>query len=141
MERIPLPFVHNVKYILHFVNHSIHAVSARPRSALLLSLALAACWDDPGIGTPLSIELIGPETGRVSEELAVRYEVTGRQLVGIIFDWGDGASDSLPARGAQTASGSVHHTYAETGTFTVRGRAEDVVEGFAEAQVEVEILP
>lgn len=84
---------------------------------------------------------MGPEAGRVGHELAVRYEVTGRQLVGIIFDWGDGASDSVPARGAQTASGSVHHTYAAAGTFTVKGRAEDVVEGFAEAQVEVEILP
>lgn len=121
--------------------YNIHRLSTRPRSVLLLGVAVAACWDDSEIGTPLSIELIAPEAGRVSEELAVRYEVTGRQLVGIIFDWGDGASDSVPARGAQTASGSVHHTYAATGTFTVKGRAEDVVEGFAEAQVEVEVLP
>lgn len=141
MEKTTPLSVRNVKKTLHYVMCSIHQLSARPRSVLFLGVAVAACWDDPDTGTPLSIELVGPEAGRVSEELAVRYEVTGRQLVGIIFDWGDGTSDSVPARGAQSASGSVRHTYSETGTFTLKGRAEDVVEGFAEAQLEVEVLP
>ena len=64
-----------------------------------------------------------------------------RRIVALIFAWGDGAADSVPARGAQTASGSVRHTYTEAGRFTVAGRAEDVVEGFAEARVTIDISP
>lgn len=87
------------------------------------------------------IELAGPDEGRVGEELSVRYEVNGRQLVGIIVAWGDGVADSVMARGAQTASGSVHHTYTESGRFTVTGTAEDIVEGMVEDRVEIDILP
>ena len=108
---------------------------------MLLGLALTACWTEEEVGTPLSIELTGPGGGRVNQELSVHYEVTGRQLVGVIFEWGDGAADSVRARGAQTASGSVRHTFAEAGTFTVVGRAEDVVDGVAEARIEIDILP
>ena len=115
------------------------AAPGGPWFALLVGLAAAACWADEELGTPLAIELSGPDEGRVGEELAVRYDVSGPQLVGIIFDWGDGAADSVPARGAQTASGSVRHSYAEAGTFTVTGRAEDFVDGFAEARIEIEI--
>ncbi len=91
------------------------------------------------IGTPLSVELIGPGTGRVGEELSVLYNVSGRRLDGIIFSWGDGAVDSLPTAGAQTAAGSRQHTYRESGRFLVRARAEDAVEGVASAEVMVNI--
>ena len=108
---------------------------------MLLAVGAMACWSDEDIGSPLSIELAGPGTGQAGVELSVHYEVSGRQLVGIIFDWGDGATDSVPAMGAQTAAGSVHHTYVAAGTVTVTGRAEDIVEGFAEARVEIEVQP
>ena len=126
---------------LHYVKCSIQWIHPRARGALLLGLAVAACWTEEHIGAPLSIELTGPDAGLVGEELSVHYEVTGRQLVGVIFDWGDGVADSVRARGAQSASGSVRHTYAAAGTFTVTGRAEDVVDGLAEARVEIDVLP
>ncbi len=105
---------------------------------LLATLLLTACVEDE-IGTPLSVELIGPDTGRVGEELSVLYNVSGRRLDGIIFSWGDGAVDSLATAGAQTASGSRQHTYSESGRFLVRARAEDAVEGVASAEVMVNI--
>ena len=120
---------------------SIHRALAPAGSALLLAFAVAACWADEETGAPLAIELSGPDAGQAGEEISVQYEVTGRQLVGIIFAWGDGAADSVPASGAQTASGSVRHTYTEAGGFTVTGRAEDLVEGFAEARVTIDISP
>ena len=106
--------------------------------ACLLAAGLAACYEDE-IGTSLSIELIGPETGLVDEKLSVLYNVSGRRLNGVIFTWGDGTVDSLATAGAQTASGAREHTYESTGLFTVRARAEDAVEGVASAEVTISI--
>lgn len=110
------------------------------RLALLLLTVLAypSCYDDE-IGSSLSIELIGPETGLVGQKLSVLYNVSGRSLSGIVFTWGDGAVDSLATAGAQTASGAREHTYDVTGMFTVRARAEDAVEGVASAEVFINI--
>ena len=99
---------------------------------------LAGCTEDE-IGSALSVELIGPGTGRVNEEVSVLFNVMGRRLDGVIFTWGDGAVDSLPTAGAQTASGSRRHTYRETGRFLVRATAEDGVEGVASAEVMINI--
>lgn len=104
----------------------------------LLAASLVACYDDE-IGTPLSIELIGPATGVVDQKLSVLYNVSGRSLNGIVFTWGDGAVDSLAAAGAQTASGSREHIYEAAGLFIVRARAEDAVEGVASAEVMIDI--
>lgn len=110
------------------------------RTALLLLAVLAntSCYDDE-IGSALSIELVGPETGLVGQKLSVLYNVSGRNLSGIIFTWGDGAVDSLATAGAQTASGASEHTYEVSGMFTVRARAEDAVEGVANAEVFINI--
>ena len=105
---------------------------------LLLALAPASCYDDE-IGSPLSIELIGPENGLVGQKLSVLYNVSGRSLSGIVFTWGDGAVDSLATAGAQSASGAREHTYEKAGMFTVRARAEDSVEGVASAEVFINI--
>lgn len=110
------------------------------RAALLMLAVLAnpSCYDDE-IGSPLSIELIGPDNGLVGQKLSVLYNVTGRSLDGIVFTWGDGAVDSLATAGAQTASGAREHTYEIAGMFTVRARAEDSVEGVASAEVFINI--
>lgn len=97
-----------------------------------------ACEDDP-IGTPLSVELVGPGTGVAEEELSVLYAVSGRRLLGVIFSWGDGSTDSLGTAGAQTASGSMRHTYDSSGVFTVRAEAEDALEGTGIAEVTITV--
>ena len=122
-------------------NLRVASRTARPPAAtllLLLLVVLAACYDDE-IGTPLSVELIGPETGLAGDELSVLYDVSGRRLSGIIFSWGDGASDSVATAGAQTAAGAVQHTYEAAGVFTVRARVEDAVEGVASAEVTINV--
>ncbi len=101
-------------------------------------LAPAGCTDDE-IGTPLALELVGPGTGRVGEQLSVLYNVSGRRIDGIIFSWGDGVVDSLPTAGAQTASGSRQHRYLTPGRFLVRMTVEDGVEGVASADVVINI--
>lgn len=104
----------------------------------LAAAGLASCYEDE-IGTPLSIELIGPDAGLVDQKLSVLYNVSGRSLNGIIFNWGDGTVDSLATAGAQKASGDREHTYQSTGLFTVRARAEDAVEGVASAEITINI--
>ena len=104
----------------------------------LAATGLASCYEDE-IGTSLSIELIGPDTGLVDQKLSVLYNVSGRRLNGVIFTWGDGTVDSLATAGAQTASGAREHTYQSAGLFTVRARAEDAVEGVASAEVTINI--
>ncbi len=113
----------------------------RTLSALLpCLLALAAgCITDGELGSPLSVELIGPETGLVDDQLSILYNVSGRSLSGIIFSWGDGATDSLSTLGATTAQGSMQHTYEMPGLFTVTARVEDAVEGVATAEVTINV--
>ena len=117
---------------------ALSRMATRTALLLLLAWAPASCYDDE-IGSPLSIELIGPETGLVGQKLSVLYNVTGRSLDGIVFTWGDGAVDSLATAGAQSASGAREHTYETAGMFTVRARAEDSVEGVASAEVFINI--
>lgn len=117
---------------------ALNRTATRTALVSLLALAPASCFDDE-IGSPLSVELIGPENGLVGQKLSVLYNVTGRSLDGIVFTWGDGAVDSLATAGAQTASGAREHTYENAGMFTVRARAEDSVEGVASAEVFINI--
>lgn len=120
-----------------------HAATASRRVVFALLACLlvpaAGCITDDEIGSPLSVELIGPETGLVGDQLSVLYNVSGRSLSGIIFSWGDGATDSLATAGAQSASGSMQHTYEMPGLFTVRALAEDAVEGVASAEVSINV--
>ncbi len=122
---------------------STSAASASRRWCFALLACLfavaAGCITDDEIGTPLSVELIGPETGLVGDQLSVLYNVSGRSLSGIIFTWGDGAVDSLGTVGAQTASGSMQHVYEMPGLFTVTARVEDAVEGVASATVSINV--
>ena len=110
-----------------------------PALLACLFVLAAGCITDGEIGSPLSVELIGPETGLVGDQLSVLYNVSGRSLNGIIFTWGDGATDSLGTVGAQTATGSRQHTYEMPGLFTVTARAEDAVEGVASATVSINV--
>ena len=119
---------------------------ARPLGRLVLPVLLAAavvalasaCEDDP-FGSSLSVQLVGPGTGVVGEELTVRYDARGRSLVGVILAWGDGAVDSISTSGAQTAAGTRRHTYQMPGLFTVQARVEDALEGAKTAEVSIQV--
>lgn len=112
------------------------------RLALAIPLLLACavgCSTEDEIGSPLAIDLEGPATGVVGEELVVRYDAVGRSLQGIVFTWGDGAVDSLATAGAQSASGTMYHTYEAAGDFLVGARVEDSLEGVARAELTIGI--
>ena len=98
-----------------------------------------ACEDTSDIGTPLSVMLVGPETGLAGEGLPFSYQVSGRSLSGIIFLWGDGLRDSIPTAGAQTAMGTRVHTFDSAGVYLVNLTAEDALEGVGNAQVTVTV--
>ncbi|MDH3223195.1 MAG: PKD domain-containing protein [Gemmatimonadota bacterium] len=104
----------------------------------LVALAVA-CEDNSQIGSPLTVSLTGPETGRTGEDLPFVYDVAGRSLSGIIFEWGDGTRDSLATAGAQTAVGTRTHAYDSVGVYLVNLVAEDAVEGVEAAQVSVDV--
>ena len=101
--------------------------------------AFAACDDEGEIGSPLTAELTGPETGLVGDSLPFGYDVAGRSLTGIIFEWGDGTRDSVPAAGAQSAFGTRWHIFDSVGVYQVNMVAEDALEGVASDQVSVDV--
>lgn len=102
-------------------------------------LTAAACGDTGEIGGPLTVSLTGPETGLVGDSLPFGYDVSGRSLAGLIFEWGDGTRDSVAAAGAQTAFGTRWHIFDSVGVYLVNMVAEDAVEGVASDQVSVEV--
>lgn len=106
---------------------------------MLILPAAPGCYTEDEIGSPLAIELEGPPRGEVDEQVAVRYDAVGRSLQGIVFTWGDGAVDSLATAGAQSASGTMFHTYEAAGDFLVSARVEDSVEGVARAELTIGI--
>ena len=107
--------------------------------AMLLLAAALGCYTEDEIGSPLAIELEGPASGQVGEQLAFRYDAVGRSLQGIVFTWGDGAVDSLSTAGAQSAAGTMFRTYEAAGDFLVGARVEDSVEGVARAELTIGI--
>ncbi|MGI9629319.1 MAG: PKD domain-containing protein [Longimicrobiales bacterium] len=107
---------------------------------VLASGVLWACSDGGEIGSPLSVDLTGPATGLAGEELPFMYDVEGRSLAGIIFEWGDGSRDSVPTAGAQTAMGTRLHTFDSVGVYLVNMVVEDAVEGVQSASVSVDVL-
>ena len=114
-----------------------------PRATAAALIALLpiglACSSDLEVGSPLAIEIEGPSGAVAGEELGVRYDAVGRSLQGIVFSWGDGAVDSLTTAGAQSASGTIYHTYEAAGDFLVGARVEDSVEGVAKAELAINI--
>ena len=100
---------------------------------------VAACGDNGEIGSPLTVSLTGPETGLAGDSLPFGYDVAGRSLTGIIFEWGDGTRDSVPTAGAQTAIGTRWHAFDTVGVYVVNMVVEDGLEGTASDQVSVDV--
>ncbi len=100
-----------------------------PNLLLLALVSLLSACQEPELGSPPYIELTVPTEGRTGAPVEVGYEAGGRQLSGLIFEWGDGEVDSLATSGAQSASGTARHGYAAPGSYTVVGIAQDAIEG------------
>lgn len=97
--------------------------------ALLAALPLLGGCLEGGvveIGGPLEITLAVTQAERiVGLEHEFRLQARGRQLLGVILDYGDGRVDSIQAFGAQTISHGETHTYEAVGSYTVRAVVEE----------------
>lgn len=113
---------------------------ARPRLAGLALVAAAACGDatDEGRRTLVSLST-EPATAVVAEPITFRYSAEGENLVGVVVDYGDGARDSIPAFGAQTAAGVTTHAYEMPGIFQATAEAVEFSGRTARDSVGVEI--
>jgi hypothetical protein len=89
---------------------------------------------------PLSFTLDADMTSApTGVEIEFHFEATGTYLNGVILEYGDGAKDSIPMSGAQSASGRRKHAYDAVGDYTVIGTLEDAAEGPVTATVTVAI--
>jgi len=107
-------------------------------SALLLGVA--ACNTGVSSPPPLSLTL---EVDRTSAVVGGQFEFTfgaeGQNLVGLVIDFGDGVSDSIPLFGAQSAAGLRDHSYETPGTFVVLAELTAPPQGSRTASVSVTV--
>lgn len=94
---------------------------------LMLALAVTGCDAITDVARELSLNLSTDRQNiRAGEQFRLQYEATGSSLVQIVIDPGDGSeATSLPLTGAQTAEGSISHTYDEAGTYEVVGQVRE----------------
>jgi len=97
-------------------------------------LAVLAAWGCSNIkitgARPLSFTLDADRTSApTGVEIEFHFEATGTYINGVILDYGDGISDSIPMSGAQSASGRRKHAYVVAGDYTVIGTLDDSAEG------------
>ncbi len=112
--------------------------------AIALILLLPACLDGGfvSLGGPLRLTLtVDQPTVDLGRSHVFRLEAQGQQLLGLILEYGDGHSDSIPTAGAQTASHAQAHIFEEPGTYLVRARAEDGSGQVARDSVTVTVRP
>jgi PKD repeat protein len=110
-------------------------------AVVLAAFAAWGCSDIKVSGPqPLSFTLSAdPMSAPTGVEIEFHFEATGTYLNGVILEYGDGKSDSIPMNGAQSASGRRKHAYDVAGDYTVIGTLEDAAEGPLTRQVQVSI--
>lgn len=108
---------------------------------LAAMLCVAACTDVTFEGGgPVAIQLTADRTSvPAGGSVTFTFDAKGTFLNGVIVNYGDGVEDSVPALGAQTATGSLTHAFELSGSYTVVGRAEDDATGIATAEVVIQV--
>lgn len=107
-------------------------------------LTLAACLDGGlvSLGGPLSFSLsVNQATVQQGRAHVFRMEAKGQQLLGLVIEYGDGSSDSIPTFNAQSASHDQAHIYSEPGEYLIRARAEEASGRVARDSLTVTVLP
>lgn len=115
-------------------------------STMLLLSGLAASFgacssDDVTFGGPLDLQISSNSPVSVGDSLQVDFDVVGRNLLGMVVEWGDAELDSVFFSGAQTAAGRVRHLYGGEGTYILSARVLDQVEGNVIKELTVTIEP
>ena len=117
-------------------------LSARLFSIFAAGLFVWACAStEVDIGQPLDLQISSNAPVSVTDSLILEYDARGRLLLGMVIFWGDATLDSVFMNQAQSAGGSRGHIYPDTGSYTIRARLLDSVEGSDEKTLDIRIVP
>ncbi|KPJ80335.1 MAG: hypothetical protein AMS19_09620 [Gemmatimonas sp. SG8_23] len=105
-------------------------------------LVVAACSsNEVSIGGPIDLQISSNAPVTQGDTLRLGYEAVGRSLLGMVVTWGDASLDSVFMNGAQSASGTASHLYADTGSFTITARLVDQVDGTDVKELTIRVDP
>jgi len=112
-------------------------------ASLLAPLLLSGCIEGGvvEIGGPLEISVQVTQAERtLGQEHEFRLQARGRQLLGVILEYGDGRVDSIQAFGAQSITHGETHTYEAAGSYSVRAVVEEAGGAVARDSVRVTVV-
>jgi PKD repeat protein len=96
----------------------------------LLAVVTAGCGDLEPENRPFDVAVVADRTtAQVGATVNFQINARGNAVIRVDIDFGDGATDVLDARGAQTVITSRSHAYTAPGVYTVTASAEDVAAG------------
>jgi hypothetical protein len=102
--------------------------------------AVAACFGGSLDPLPLDVTLSATPTAvTTSDSVSIVVNAQGGSLVGVITEFGDGATDQFSTGGARTAKVTFRHRYLSTGKFQVTATVTDAVLGTKSASVQVQV--
>jgi hypothetical protein len=90
--------------------------------SVLAVLLVSACssYTSEVPDRPLTVDLTAPRTtAGVGDTILFRVDATGKRLLGLIINYGDGRADSISTQNAQTATANIPYAYTAKGMFTV----------------------
>lgn len=95
--------------------------------ACALVLPAGGCDAITEVGRDLALSLSTDRQNiRAGQPFEIRYTATGKALVQLQIDPGDGSEpEMVELFGSQTADGHVNHTYSEAGTYEVTAIAHE----------------
>lgn len=95
-----------------------------------LSVAAIACRQttEPPVGLSVSIQANAAVVLR-GDTVSFQVNATGNNLIGVIINFGDDATDQYATGGALTARVTFKHAYSTAGSFTVRASVTDAFAG------------
>jgi len=101
-----------------------------------LIACLAACRTTTAPVVQLQVTLESSQlTAVTGDTVTFTVRATGNNLVGVVMDFGDSATDQYAMGGALTARVTFKHAFQTTGTFTVSAVVTDAIAGEKEANI------
>ena len=83
---------------------------------------------EPPIGLSVSIQANTAVVLR-GDTVAFQVNAAGNNLIGVLIDFGDSATDQYATGGALTARVTFKHAYSTAGSYTVRATVTDAISG------------
>jgi uncharacterized protein (DUF58 family) len=121
---------------LAYQRHDASAMKLLPFGFALL--ACLGCRQSTAPLVPLQVSLESSQlTAVAGDTITFTVRATGNNLVGVVMDFGDSATDQYAMGGALTARVTFKHAFETTGPFTVSAVVTDAVVGEKQATVAV----